>query len=343
MKIQLTFPVLAMLFCWSSITTTWAQSSMDLLACAPAESNFNIQLVNMGADGDIDDRYVEAFEKAAARWSKVVVGDVQDFPAGSVDDWFSGRFRQPYSGAVDDLVIGYEITEIDGPGGTLGSAGSVFVRTDRFGTPLATISGAIMFDSVDFDRMSTDDVKAVILHEMGHVLGLVGTTGRCNDACDSTDPGSRGSYTCPLANAEFGAWAPGSLQLENQGGMGTACGHWEEDVFRTQESSELMTGFFEADLLQPVSRVTVAALDDLGYEVDFCGADIWPATAETQQKWEMFRTSQDIDMAGGGMMDRFDPPGGMSVDDGAQTSSSARTSAFLALSAVFVHVSYLLL
>lgn len=56
-----------------------------------------------------------------------------------------------------------------------------------------------------------------------------------------------------------------------------------------------MTGFFEANLWQPLSLVTVAALDDIGgYEVDYCGADIWPATADTQNRHDVLKPSGAI-------------------------------------------------
>ena len=126
--------------------------------------------------------------------------------------------------------------------------------------------------------------------------------------------GQQAGYSCPLANAEYEQLVSGNpLKLENSGGQGTACGHWEEGSFQTSQSSELMTGFFEPFLLQPLSLVTVAALDDLGaYQVDYCGADVWPATPETQQKFEVFITSQNITMD---MVDSI-PLGGMMDGDG---------------------------
>jgi Leishmanolysin len=60
-----------------------------------------------------------------------------------------------------------------------------------------------------------------------------------------------------------------SVPLENDGGPGTACTHWEIDCFRT----ELMTGDIATGLTHPLSRTTVATLDDLGYIVDYDAAD----------------------------------------------------------------------
>ena len=300
---------------WDSPDGDARSGGIDLGTCTSiSKSNFNIQVMNMGST-DIDPSLAEAFELAAQRWSKVIVGDVTpDFPEGTVSDWFSGQFSTPFAGAVDDLVIGFEIAEIDGLGEILGSAGPVFTRLDASGNALAPISGVMIFDVVDVSAMPIDDFKVVVLHEMGHVLGLVGsTTDKCTFEC-SPDSFEQSGYSCPLANAEYEQLVPGALlQLENEGGTGTACSHWEEDSFASAESSELMTGYFEADLFQPLSLVTVAALDDLGvYEVDYCGADVWPATAQTQQKFQVLSTSHSMDMDN--MMLRLAPVGMMDAN-----------------------------
>ena len=291
---------------WDSPDGDARSGGIDIGTCTPiSNSNFNIQVINMGST-DIDPSFTEAFELAAQRWSKVIVGDVTpDFPEGTVSDWFSGQFSTPFAGAVDDLVIGFEIAEIDGLGEILGSAGPVFTRLDASGNALAPISGVMIFDVVDVSAMPIDDFKVVVLHEMGHVLGLVGsTTDKCTFEC-SPDSFEQSGYSCPLANAEYEQLVPGALlQLENEGGSGTACGHWEEDSFASAESSELMTGYFEADLFQPLSLVTVAALDDLGvYEVDYCGADVWPASTITRQKFEVLASSLSMNLDA--LMDRM--------------------------------------
>jgi hypothetical protein len=130
---------------------------------------------------------------------------------------------------------------------------------------------------------------------MGHVLGLVSINGNCNNGCDPDNPFEQSSYQCAKANEQYSILNPGQdLLLENNGGRGTSCSHWEEDSFKTAESSELMTGFFEENLYQPLSLVTIAALDDIGgYTVDYCAADIWPATDETIKRFPIMRTEAD--------------------------------------------------
>ena len=72
------------------------------------------------------------------------------------------------------------------------------------------------------------------------------------------------------------------MTLENNGGGGTRCSHWEEDSFpKSTGSSELMTGFFEANVAQPISKVSIASLDDIfdAYIVDYSQADPYPVPA----------------------------------------------------------------
>ncbi|CAN0313194.1 unnamed protein product, partial [Phaeothamnion confervicola] len=61
-----------------------------------------------------------------------------------------------------------------------------------------------------------------------------------------------------------------ALLVENNYGPGTACGHWDEK----QLKGELMTGLAESSgSKMPLSVVTIGALADLGYTVDYGAAD----------------------------------------------------------------------
>jgi hypothetical protein len=57
--------------------------------------------------------------------------------------------------------------------------------------------------------------------------------------------------------------------VEETGGSGTANAHWRESVFDT----ELMTGFLEESGELPLSRITVASLEDIGFSVNMFAAD----------------------------------------------------------------------
>jgi Leishmanolysin len=64
-----------------------------------------------------------------------------------------------------------------------------------------------------------------------------------------------------------------SVPVEQDGGRGTACSHWDEECM----GRELMTGFANAGGINPMSRITIGSLDDMGYDVDYTRADPYGA------------------------------------------------------------------
>ena len=61
---------------------------------------------------------------------------------------------------------------------------------------------------------------------------------------------------------------PTPVPVENTGGPGNRDGHWRESVL----GDELLTGFLSG-ANRPISRMSVGALEDMGYEVDYEAAD----------------------------------------------------------------------
>lgn len=84
--------------------------------------------------------------------------------------------------------------------------------------------------------------------------------------------GSDYEYIGPRAKAEWAAvCSTSSPPIETEGGEGTAGGHWDEECF----GNELMTGYLESgeNASNPLSRITVAALEDIGYGISYDTAD----------------------------------------------------------------------
>jgi len=131
------------------------------------------------------------------------------------------------------------------------------------------------FDTADLAKMEADGILLdVITHEMGHVLGVGSMWAR--RGLISPPPGDPLALANPVFNGPaamiqfgllLGEGGPEPVPVENQGGIGTARAHWRESVF----GNELMTGY--VDVGNPLSRLTVASLQDIGYEVDLEAAD----------------------------------------------------------------------
>jgi Leishmanolysin len=78
-------------------------------------------------------------------------------------------------------------------------------------------------------------------------------------------------YKGPRANAEYKNISGCEVvPTENDGDPngGTYCGHWDEECMQ----SELMTGYLNSGL-NPLSRISIATLGDLGYTVDYSIAE----------------------------------------------------------------------
>lgn len=215
--------------------------------------------------GTLNSDQRKVFEKAATRWGQVISGEGIS-PA-----------KLSCGTSVDGLLIRAAGTKIDGSGGVLGQAGPTGIRRDN-GIPYL---GKMEFDTADLDSMEKGGtLDDVILHEMGHVLGI-GTLWKPNNlltGSGTNDP----QYIGPNAMKEYasllGKSKPTPIPVENTGGPGTREGHWREAVF----DEELMTGLAEpADM--PMSRMTIASLKDLGYQVNLEAADRYqlPALADS--------------------------------------------------------------
>jgi hypothetical protein len=213
----------------------------------------------------------QAFENARHRWEGLIVGDVPNVQLSATAGQ-CGTNSPALNRSVDDVLILVTLEPIDGAGNVLGAAGPCFVRT---GSRLPVL-GVMKFDTADLDVLESSGLlQPVILHEMGHVLGYGTIWTDKNLLADpsltgGTDPHFTGAQAISAFNAVGGSnyTASAKVPVENTGGAGTADAHWRESVF----GNELMTGFVDAST-NPLSRVSVASMADLGYMVNLAGAD----------------------------------------------------------------------
>jgi Leishmanolysin len=223
---------------------------------AQVQSAYKIEVRFLGGLNAAQKR---AFKKAADRWSKVIIGDL---PSVMV----SGE-------VIDDLLIEAQGAEIDGPGQILGQAGPTNLRPASAGaSAFLPAKGIMSFDSADLAQMQADGTLLdVITHEMGHVIGIgtIWSRKRLLAGAGTRNP----TFTGRNAQREYGVLkgtAATAVPVENSGGAGTRDSHWRESVFR----NELMSGFIAA-ANNPLSRMTAASLQDLGYVVDMAAAEAY--------------------------------------------------------------------
>ncbi len=248
----------------------------------------------------------QVFLEAAERWAEVIIGDLPDIAVNKpADDCDAGE--PALNETIDDLLIHAIIEPIDGEGGVLGSAGPCYIRTSGDQLP---IYGIMRFDSADIAALeAAGDFDDVILHEMGHVLGIgvywdfasvLGVayldyaTNPAGQACRvATNFTAAPTFNGSGASAEFAALGgSGQLPAEDQYGAGTQCSHWDEEFF----STELMTGFVGPSSPLPLSRLTGASLADIGYTVDLTSADpyIIPACSPSCLRAQEARPIEEI-------------------------------------------------
>jgi hypothetical protein len=238
-----------------AIETFIAHASVKANASAAAiESAYEIEVRFVGG---LTTTQKNAFKTAAKRWSKVIVGDL---PSVIV----SGE-------VIDDLLIMAQGVPIDGPGKILGQAGPTHLRPASAGAnAFLPAKGLMSFDTADLAKMQADGTLVdVITHEMGHVIGIgtIWTVKGLLTGANTINP----HFTGTAAKKEYGVLkgtGPTPVPVENTGGPGTVDSHWRETVFK----NELMSGFIAATN-NPLSRLTVASLQDLGYVVDLSAAE----------------------------------------------------------------------
>ena len=312
-------------------TLTVTASDPDGLEAA---SSFTVAVMNADIGSyDIDlisitpmvETHAAAFRNAAEKWMRVLADtELPDMPVSAsipTGCWELTSDRRVES--VDDLLLVLSVKEIDGPGGTLGSAG--FCRSHD--ESLLPWMGAMRFDEADLRLVEEEgDLGELILHEIGHTLGI-GTAWRQHELLENPtltwflftwlhSPGADAHFTGPLATAAFNeaggdAYTDGGkVPVENCLGRGSGDGHWRESYWsedlpdsrcRGGEAllgGELMSPLNTLGVPEPLSKIAIQSLADLGYTVDVGEAESYslpePDAARRYDPRRMIEYGDDI-------------------------------------------------
>ena len=237
---------------------------------------FNIELVYL--DNGLSSAQKNLMAKAARRWEQVIIGDLPDisyrrYPYNEWDDFLQARIQ--VSDTVDDVRIFVRVRPMARQT-TTGSptAGIGFSFQIRASDSLPILS-AVLLNSDLLDEMEDEGLlEKLMLHELGHCLGvgiswdhfgLLYNSSRQNHTADTYFAG----FQARRAFDQLGGRSYQGRKVPVQQGGDDV--HWRTSVF----GDELMTLDWTWPYHAPLSRITVASLDDIGYEVNLDAADAY--------------------------------------------------------------------
>jgi hypothetical protein len=218
------------------------------------QPGYQIDLVFLPSQfGEVPSGVRELTFEAAARWSQIIVGDL---PGVTTDD---GIF-------IDDLRFEIQMGLLgagpNGPAGALANAMPTQFRDGRDGLPYEAITGINPFFATFATAAQRAALLETLIHEIGHGLGFTRFATVFSRYIDEIAEVFTGPNAVREYNSIFQVSAPG---VPLQPGV---LSHWDEAIFQ----NEIMTPNAGPGR-SVLSRITVAALDDMGYEVNYAAAD----------------------------------------------------------------------
>jgi len=269
----------------------------------------------------------QAFTLAAKRWSEVISGDLPDVDTGALnggaglDANLCGVGDPARSDVIDDLLIYASIGPIDGASNILAQASPCVYRT---GNPGLSFLGKMKFDVADVvDLEDKGKLTDVILHEMGHVLG-VGSDWSMRGLLANPSVDSSG-MELPLPNVDtYFSGASARAGFDMVGGtayvggqkvpaendkvrynVGSLDTHWRE----AELDNELMSPSLDSGVDNPLSVVTIGSLEDLGYEVAPAAADGFCISQLVPRRRSLTKSIEFVDCSSSGPVYKLNDDG----------------------------------
>lgn len=261
---------------WTPGTAIGVQRAVAVLPGGPADSLvFTANITPVVSAYDVALLFVTpvsaaqaaAFDSAAARWGRVIVGDL---PAVTLSlntaDCSAGSVQLDQT--VDDVLILVQVDSLDGPGGLVGTG---FPCVTRSGGVLTTVGVAIL-DSADVASLDLlGSLRAAALQAVGLALGFGGAPWLAAAPPTVMDTGlfSYG-YVGARGLAQlntFQGWTLPYFYLDFPESGGNYF-WWPAALV----PGELMTAAAPASGSR-LTALTIASFADLGYTVSYASAD----------------------------------------------------------------------
>ncbi len=225
-------------------------------------SPFQIEVRFLNDGAGFSEKQKQLILEGAARVSKMMTAPLvpvnADIKAGSCDKDYPAIKE-----TVRGMIVFVQAKNLGA--GSYAQAGPCDLRPSYL-----PIYGGVAFNTIGLAELSDVDTLYTMMHEVIHVLG----GGTLWEASSRTLPDGTSDGKNLISSA--GYTAAGALkEYKNLGGAGEAIpldpdkGHWLGSVFCT----EIISGSPDAGVANPVSRVTLASLADLGYSVNLEAAD----------------------------------------------------------------------
>ena len=219
-----------------------------------------------------NDAWRVAVENAVGRWEEVIVADYPNVVA----DQYRYCGREEWK-EVDDLWI--QVEWQDRPG-HIGGAAVVCDSVPTLGFPGGRpTAGIVYLNSYAFNTekvIDADWTEDVLLHEIGHVLGIGGFWERTGYLRLGVD---RPEWTGPKAAAAYARVRP--VQAASARSRGVYGVPVEDDGIHWRDQPYAVDGddftYYVGDLMGPgvgpLTEISIGALEDIGYAVDYDAAD----------------------------------------------------------------------